>query len=121
NSWRNGYMIIACIQIFLVLVLILSLPLWKRVSRNSNTALEEVSKESLMTNHVEVEKGIKPIQVKGVKLALVSFLFYCGAEATMNLWGSSYLVNIKGLNPATAAAWVSFYFAGITIGRFVTG
>src|SRR5699024_6305534 len=26
-----------------------------------------------------------------------------------------------GLNAATAARWVSFYFAGITIGRFITG
>ncbi|WP_096269765.1 MFS transporter [Paucisalibacillus globulus] len=121
NSWRNGYMVIACIQIFLVLVLILSLPLWKRVAKNCNTILDEVTKESIMINHVEGEKDIKPLQVKGVKLALVSFLFYCGAEATMNLWGSSYLVNIKGLNPPTAAAWVSFYFAGITIGRFITG
>lgn len=69
-------------------------------------------------DHAEI---VKPLQIRGVKLALLSFLFYCGAEATMGLWGSSFLVSMKGLPAAEAAQWVSFYFAGITIGRFITG
>ena len=64
---------------------------------------------------------MKPLQIKGVKLALVSFLFYCGVESTMGLWGSSYLVNVKGLSVAVAAQWVSLYYAGITVGRLITG
>lgn len=39
----------------------------------------------------------------------------------MGLWGSSYLVDVKNLPAAVAAQWVSFYYAGITIGRFITG
>jgi fucose permease len=57
----------------------------------------------------------------GVRPALVAFLFYCGVEASLGLWGGSFLVNIKGLPPATAARWVSLYYAGITVGRLISG
>jgi fucose permease len=118
NTWRNGYLIIAGIQFALVIILLLTLPLWKKVKNNSNISLNE---ETESKNEDEEDNAVKPLQVKGVKLALVSFLFYCSAEAAMNLWGASFLVTIKGISPATAAGWVSFYFAGITIGRLITG
>jgi fucose permease len=117
NAWRNGYLTIAGIQFALVLILLFTLPLWKKVTKGSGISLNE----ALEVNHDEEAKVKKPLQIKGVKLALVSFLFYCGVEATVGLWGSSYLVNIKGLSAATAAGWVSFYYGGITIGRFITG
>lgn len=117
NSWRNGYFAIFGIQFVLVIILFFTLPLWKKVAENRPEAVTAEPEDSEM----EDGRDVKPLQVKGVKLALVSFLFYCGVEATVSLWGSSFLVNVKGLNPATAAGWVSFYFAGITIGRFITG
>ncbi|PRR81718.1 hypothetical protein [Clostridium vincentii] len=40
---------------------------------------------------------MRPLKIPGVKLALVSFIFYCATESTAGLWGSSYLVNYKGL------------------------
>lgn len=118
NSWRNGYFAISGIQFALVIILFLTLPLWNRVTKNSNIAVNEDCEE---TSFDEDGKVIKPLQIKGVKLALASFLFYCGVEASVGLWGSSYLVNVKGLSAATAAQWVSFYYAGITIGRLITG
>lgn len=39
----------------------------------------------------------------------------------MGLWGSSFLVSVRELSPAAAAKAVSLFYAGITIGRFVTG
>lgn len=120
TSWRNGYLTISGIQFALVLILLITLPLWKRVTHNNNNA---ASNEIMKTNAVRHEENneLKPLQVKGVKLALASFLFYCGVEATMGLWGSSFLVNVKGLSAAAAAQWVSLYYAGITVGRFITG
>ncbi|MDK8643623.1 MFS transporter [Niallia taxi] len=120
TSWRNGYLTISGIQFALVLILLITLPLWKKVTHNNNNA---ASNEIMETNAVRHEENneLKPLQVKGVKLALASFLFYCGVEATMGLWGSSFLVNVKGLSAAAAAQWVSLYYAGITVGRFITG
>jgi fucose permease len=61
------------------------------------------------------------MQTRGVKMVLVAFLFYCGVELTLGLWGSSYLVRARGVDAATAAAWVSSFYGSITIGRLATG
>lgn len=117
NSWRTGYLTIAFFQFALVIVLFLTLPLWSKVKRKSSTSINKDLKAAENTFNKDVTDAAKPLQTKGVKLALVSFLFYCGVEATIGLWGSSFLVNIKGLSAATAAGWVSFYYGGITVGR----
>ncbi|MFF2448814.1 MFS transporter [Neobacillus sp. NPDC058068] len=121
NSWRNGYFAISGIQLALAIILFFTLPLWNKVKNNSNITKNGGTEESKSISYDEEAKEIKPLQIKGVKLALTSFLFYCGVEATVGLWGSSYLVNVKGLHVALAAQWVSFYYAGITIGRLITG
>ncbi|ETI68229.1 MFS transporter [Neobacillus vireti] len=121
NSWRNGYFAISGIQLALAIILFFTLPLWSKVKNNSNITLNGGTEESKSLSYDEEVNEIKPLQIKGVKLALTSFLFYCGVEATVGLWGSSYLVNVKELHAAHAAQWVSFYYAGITIGRFITG
>ena len=121
NSWRSGYLAISGIQFALVVILFFTLPLWNRGGKNSNISLNEEAGDSKDMLSNENDSHVKPLQIKGVKLSLLSFLFYCGAEATMGLWGSSFLVNVKGLPVAAAAQWVSLYYAGITIGRFITG
>jgi fucose permease len=117
HSWRNGYLAIAGLQFALVVILFFTLPLWNKVAGNNNS---NPTNELENTNSTVTEKQ-KPLQIRGVKFALISFLFYCGAEATMGLWGSSFLVNVKDLSVEVAAKWVSLYYAGITIGRFITG
>jgi fucose permease len=117
HSWRSGYLAIAGLQFVLVVILFFTLPLWSKVAGNNNV---NKTQEPKNTNRADVVKQ-KPLQIRGVKLALLSFLFYCGAEATMGLWGSSFLVNVKDLSVEAAAKWVSLYYAGITIGRFITG
>jgi fucose permease len=116
DSWRGGYFSISAVQFGLVAILLITLPLWNKVTKNS-----PITVETEVSSSVTVDEDVKPLKINGVKLALASFLFYCGVEATMGLWGSSFLVNVKGLSAATAAQWVSFYYAGITIGRFITG
>lgn len=119
-AWRSGYLTIAIIQFLLAAILLFSLPLWKKVSQitmvTENEEVEDVHEEIRSEN-----TKVKPMQMKGVKLALVTFLFYCATEATVGLWGSSYLVNVKGFSEGTAAQWISFYWGGLTIGRFLTG
>ncbi|MFY0762203.1 MFS transporter [Metabacillus dongyingensis] len=121
HSWRDGYFAISGIQFALVVILFLTLPLWNRVTKNSNNTLNEEPEDSNGESYKEDAEDVKPLHIKGVKLALMSFLFYCGVESTVGLWGSSYLVNVKDLPVSVAAQWVSFYYAGITFGRFITG
>ena len=111
SGWRKGYFTISLIQFSLVFLLFITLPLWKRFERSDE--------ESSIDEEKNTEK-ISPLRIPGVKLALVSFVCYCAAEATAGLWGSSYLVN-KGLSPDDAAIGISLFYGGITLGRFLSG
>lgn len=120
SSWRNGYLTVSIIQFILVAVLFFTLPLWDKVANLSKVVQPE--EEAVGRESDEARKSLLyPLKVKGVKIALASFLFYCGIESTMGLWGSSFLVRAKGLDVATAAAWVSSFYGSITLGRLITG
>ncbi|WP_163194054.1 MFS transporter [Clostridium thermarum] len=119
QSWRSGYLTVSIIQFVLVVILLSALPLWIKAERDSKNN-ESGSEEAADSTSVG-QAAKKPLKIKGVKLALVSFLFYCGTESTMGLWGSSFLVNVKNISAATAASWVSLYYTGITVGRFISG
>jgi fucose permease len=112
QSWRSGYLAIAGLQFALVVILFFTLPLWNKIAGDT-------PKEPVATRPEHDQQ--KPLQISGVKLALMAFLFYCGAEAAVGLWGSSFLIKVKDLTVDTAAKYVSLYYAGITIGRFITG
>lgn len=111
NGWRMGYATIGIIQAILVICLFLSLPLWKKFEI-SNDGDEEVHSD------VKVSTLIK---LPGAKPALISFFCYCAIELTTGLWASSLLVTNNGLSAESAAKWVSLYYLGITVGRFLAG
>lgn len=119
QNWGKGYLTISVLQFILVVILLFTLPLWNKV--NSHITINKEPEEPKGVSFKENVEKVRPLQMNGVKLALASFFFYCAVEATVGLWGSSFLVNVKGLTAATAAEWVSFYYAGITIGRLITG
>lgn len=121
NLWRQGYLVVAGIQVILVIILFVTLPFWDRVAKRSHVIDVEAEHELINQELEQISENTKPWRIKGVKLAMVTFLFYSGIEASMGLWGSSFLVNIKNLPAATAAQWVSWFFIGITVGRMITG
>ncbi|WP_340023983.1 MFS transporter [Paenibacillus sp. FSL K6-1096] len=121
ESWRMGFLAVSIIQFVLVVVLFFSLPLWKRAGKGSSPQPQETLEPAETPTSTPASAGSKVLRIPGVKLAMLTFLFYCGVEATVGLWGSSYLVNAKGVPAATAAGWVSLYYGGITAGRLITG
>jgi len=112
GGWRWGYGTIGLIQALLVVVLFISLPLWKRAA--GGTADNHPTAEPLPSMR-------QTLRTPGVRFAMLSFFAYCAVEITTGLWGSSYLVIFKGIPAETAARWISYYYLGITVGRFVSG
>ncbi|GAB6090597.1 MFS transporter [Spirochaeta dissipatitropha] len=110
NSWRSGYLAVGSFQVVLVLILIAAVPLWDKVKALKTDDTEHHSMSMLAA-----------MKIRGVPSALLVFMFYCGIEASMGLWGGSFLYLVKGLDPARAAVWVSFFYGSITAGRFLTG
>jgi fucose permease len=115
GQWRDGYLVISIIQGALVLILLFSQPLWHKRPNDSN---EPLKKKDLDNSG---NKAKITVWKSGLTLSLMSFFFYCGVESTVGLWGSSFLSEIKGMTSAQAAQLVSFYWGGITAGRFISG
>lgn len=113
SGWRGGYRTIGILQVCLVAVLIFALPLWKKVGGAAATAGDYGDKRKGDFKQFTKSKLALP--------ACLLFFCYCSLEMITGLWGSSYLVNYKGVAVEKAAAWVSLYYFGITLGRFLTG
>ena len=109
-SWNEGYRWTAYIQIFILLICIISLPLWKKNERDSNKQEEEVA-------------GIREaLKRPGVVLTLIAFFAYCSGEATCFLWTSSYFAGVKeGLTDHLIASFGSLIFGGLMLGRLISG
>lgn len=122
--WRGGYVAVSNVQFSLVVILFVTLPLWNRVAAKRK---EERLRMSETINKPELEPvdssltKVNILQIKGVKPTLIAFLFYCGVEMTIGLWGASYLVGPLEISAESAARWISLYYAGITLGRLITG
>jgi len=122
NLWRQGYLAVAVIQAILVIILFVALPFWNKEEKRNQAGIEAESRpQPKDTEQKQGSDNTKPWHIKGVKLALMTFIFYSGVEASVALWGSSFLVNVKDITAATAAQWVSLFFIGITAGRMLTG
>lgn len=113
GGWRTGYFVISLIQVAIVLLLFTTLPLWTKFGQKEVT--------SPLTEEDESPKTEGVYRIPGVKYAILSFFAYCAVEMTTGLWGSSYLVSYQGFTPERAARYISLYYGGITIGRFITG
>jgi len=111
QSWKNGYYTVGWIQIGLVVVLLLSFPLW---FKNSNEQQDNDNSESKPSFK-------RLLSIPGLKSALAVFFLYCTIEASFGLWGASYLVIVRDFEAENAAKLVSLYYIGITVGRFVSG
>ena len=109
--WNEGYRWTAFIQLGILLVCILSLPLWKK---NENKQEEDDNRDSA---------GIRQtLKVPGVILTLIAFFSYSSGEATCFLWTPSYFAGTKaGLSAETIASFGSLIFGGLMLGRLISG
>lgn len=111
-GWHGGYRIVGIFQIVLSVILLLSLPLWRK-----QTGSEEKSAD-VQTKPLTIKEIFK---LTGAKEILVMFFCYCAVEQTTMQWASTYLNSQRGIDAKTAAGYASLFFIGITAGRAVSG
>ena len=109
-GWNEGYRWTAYLQTFILLVVVLSLPLWKM----NESVEEEESRNSA---------GIgETLKVPGVILTLIAFYAYCAGEATCFLWVPSFFAGTReGLSKELIASFGSLIFGGLMLGRLIAG
>ena len=108
-TWHGGYFVIGVIQVVIVMLLCISLPLWKQ------------EKEA---GKAETGKSIsfrEVLAIRGSKEVMTAFFCYCALEQTTGLWAASYLVFKGGLPEDMASRFAGFFFMGIMAGRIISG
>lgn len=110
QGWQMGYRLISLMQLALTVVLVVSLPLWKRQAAARE---DETSAQVLRLGQVA--------KIPGAKSAVLGFFCYCALEQTAGLWAGSYMVLHSGLSAERAARLVGLFYIGITAGRAACG
>lgn len=111
GNWRNGYRIMFIIQITIALLVLFTLPVWKKVKEQK--AAPEVTQKTL-----SIPKALK---MPKVKPTLMMFVFSVAIEAICLVFGATYLVEARGVTEEEGAECITFYFLGMTLGRILSG
>lgn len=111
DPWNMGYRYVFMIQTILVVILFMSLPMWKKRTGESFQSSEEDRPLSM--------KEI--LAIPGAKEIMITFFAYEAVEQTTALWAGSYLALNRGLSEETAAGFAALFFLGITVGRAISG
>lgn len=116
QTWNMGYLYISLIQVALTVIIMLSLPLWKKPFIINDIQEVGVGNEK---NKALTLKEI--VNIPGAKQVMIMFFCYCALEQTAGLWASSYLVLQHGFDLEVATSYGSLFFIGITVGRAISG
>ncbi|MBR5501485.1 MAG: MFS transporter [Oscillospiraceae bacterium] len=112
GSWNAAFCGLGAAQSVIFLLLVLSLPLWKKPSESVYAAQTDAPKA----------KGLRQLlAIPGAMQVLVSFFCYCAMEWSAVLWAASYLTQHVGYGEAAAATYASLLLGGMTLGRFLAG
>ena len=111
NGWRGGYRAAFFIQLGITLILLFTAPVWKKVRGG-----EAVANEQKITLSLK-----ETANIPGVKPTWLLFLSSCAIEWSCVNWGSTFLVEYKHASAELAARMITFYFIGVTLGRFSSG
>ncbi len=110
-GWRGGYRYVFYVQAIITLLLIVSLPLWKK------TVSAELEEEETSVNLTLLQMAKKA----EIRLVWIIMLATNAIEYACGVWGSTYLVAEKGFDAKHGALALTVYYVGMSLGRFVSG
>lgn len=112
NDWRKGYLFVFLILLSIAIVTMLALPLWKKVKE------KDVQQDDFIPKTLPL---IELSKIPAVRTAWIVFFSSVALEFTCGIWGCTYLVRAENLSESLSARILTFYYLGITVGRFVSG
>jgi len=109
-SWRVGYAIVGAAQLALALCFGLTRQLWRDPAQHAAGA-----------GPVRGARLATTLRLPMTWLGIALFVIYTGAEIATGQWVYSLLTESRGVPAALAGAWVSLYWASLTLGRILFG
>ena len=111
NDWRGGYRLMFAVQSVIALLLVMTIPLWKKVERRS-------AGEAPVCRSISVGQILR---IPAARSTLGVVFGSCALESMCLGWGSTWLVNCRQMDAAHAAGIITWYYVGMTLGRFLSG
>ena len=109
TGWRWGYRYAFLIQTAITVLLLCFMPLWKK------DAAEEEAQEQHSLSLWEMFRQPEIRIVWVLMLATNAIEYVCG------VWGSTYLVQHHGFSAEKGALSLTLYYAGLAMGRLLSG
>ena len=108
-DWRWAYILFAVIRLILLLAFYRTRRQWRISEANAGDGAP---------THSPLPQTLRlPI----VWLMIATFLVATGAEVVTGQFANSFLIEARLIEPKVAGAWVSMYWASLTISRFAVG
>lgn len=146
GGWRGAYEYVAATLAAIFLLILVSLPLWKKMeargglsenvtipaiaSKNAtpenapknvthigNSSSGKATHSDSNSPHISIREALR---IPGMKLSFLTFFFYSALEISTSLWCGTYLIAC-GFKPEIGAFIVSLMFASVMIGRIASG
>lgn len=111
DGWRNGYRYAFIVQAVITVLLLISLPMWKKTAGKESEEEEKGANLSLLTM----------AKMSDVRLVWLIMLMTNAIEYACGVWGSTYLVSEKGFSAENGALALTVYYVGMSVGRFLSG
>lgn len=111
DGWRNGYRYAFTVQAVITVLLLISLPMWKKTAEKESEEEEKGVNLSLFTM----------AKMSDVRLVWIIMLMTNAIEYACGVWGSTYLVSEKGFSAENGALALTVYYVGMSVGRFLSG
>ncbi len=112
GGWRGGYQIVFAVQVLILAFAIIAFPLWNKVKAKENSS------------EIVIERALKfkeIAKIPAMRVAWIVFFSTCALEFTCGMWGASFLVKAEGLSEADGAKFITLYYLGIMLSRFICG
>ena len=109
RPWRLGYAAVGAGQAILALCFLMTRNSW---NASSSEAVPRTSRTT---------PALSTLRLPIAQLSVLAFFIYTGIEAAAGTWAYSLFTEARNVETKTAGAWVSVYWAALTLGRIISG
>lgn len=111
-GWRAGFWSIGLMLLALAIYFVATRQIWSQPSAHTHEAGSGTTRSAPFGETLRL-----PLTWLGILL----FFVYTGAEVSTGQWVFSLLTQSRGVATGLAGSWISFYWASLTVGRFLFG
>ena len=124
GDWHMGYRFAGIAQLCIAVIAILTIPLWGKVARAASQGGKHSAAEVDADEPEVTPRSLslrEQVRDAGIRWIWLIFAVAVALEVLVGNWGSTFLVKVKGMDPAFAAAMTALYYFGLAAGRFLSG